>query len=480
MQTYEDLINEFMRPWKRITRWKNMPNPKKEKVIEHTFKECVNTIFALALEKNNARSINKLRVLTAKFWHDVGEGIIGNDISRDIKRDKRLCDKKGRGVFDKIEKKKTIAYLKKMPVETKKFLKFSLQLIKELDHRTVEEKICDALEYYGYLNFAIAEIKNKNKKISGDAQISSANTTAFHNVIKNNTPDLLKYQKMFKFVEKFKEVIDKFQKTNFLVDDWLSETTLRRILDVLYDRDEGLAWLKFETNETLLERTMKTAALATFLLPQESSYGTRINGYKVLCTALLHKLDKVNFPVLPPDVKKDEELKKYEGSLRDIQVERLMPFILDCPQIMQDAILEAYLLERDRDSIEGRFFDAIKNLSCVLFAHHEWSRGKIEFREVFENCDAELSEYSKEFRSIRETYLPIKEDFERLAKDGSEYEKCLKRIDEQDKQIATLTQELERQATILKRQDQIIEMLETMKKEKKEMEKRLKKLEGKK
>jgi 5'-deoxynucleotidase YfbR-like HD superfamily hydrolase len=365
----------------------------------HTFKECMNAIYALSIEPEDSPQIDKLRILVTRIFHDIGEGLLGCDVPYPIKVDKGL-----EGVFDEIEKDEIKKYFDTLPAVTKKFLEPSRKLLNNNHSRA--GKLCMALEYYGYISFAVAEIKTQGK--------GNSNVIGFYRVILDHGEKLWKYRNLFHFVRDFEEKVKRMEKEYFSPDIWIPEFTLRKILNSWTDPEKGHAWPDIDVEEDILERTMKTAFLATFLIPQEMAYGTRIDGYKILCSALVHKLDKIDFPVLSPKVRKNEKLKKYERRFRQLQKEHLLPLIADYPQKTQDTILQAYLLERDRESIEGRFFDAIKNLSYVLFAHYEFLKGNKECYQVFENCDAELTNYSKEFRSIKDVYLPIKEDFKSL------------------------------------------------------------------
>lgn len=401
MQTYEDLIRNFMVAWQNIRRWRGKPKPKKEDVLMHEFKECMNTIYALSLEKDSPKPINNLQVLTAKLFHDIGEGLLGCDIPYPIKTDKQMC-----GVFDEIEKDEIELFLNLLPIETKNYLKTSLRVLDQENLR--EGKLCNAIEYYGYISFAFAEIKTEGK--------GNSNVVGFHRVLLDHGDKFWKYLPHFQFVKKFKEITERLEKEYFSPDIPLLEFTLRKIIDVWTNPELGRAWPNLETDENLLERTMKTAFLAAFLIPQELSFKTRINGYKILCAALVHKLDKIDFPVLAPNMRKNKKLRKHERAFRKLQREHFIPIIADYPPETREIIEQAYLLERDRESIDGRFFDAIKNLSYVLFGHYEFTRGKKEFYQVFKNCDEDLTDYCKEFKSIKEIYEPVKKDFERKEK----------------------------------------------------------------
>lgn len=433
MQTYEDLLRKFIIPWQNIRRWRGKPRPKHENVLMHTFKECMNTLYALSLEKDSAHQPDHLKVLVAKLFHDIGEGLLGCDIPFPIKTDKRLD-----GVFEEIEEDDRMLFLNQLGPETKKYLTSALKLLS--DKRTIEGRICDAIEIYGYITFAIAEIKTEGK--------GNPNVIGSYHVLMEHGDKMTRHQK-FQFVKNLKEISARLDKSYFTPDVWLPEITLRRVLDSWTDSRLGRAWPDLETNENLLERTMKTAFLAAFLIPQEIAFGKKMDGYKILCTALVHKLDKISFPVLAPRMRQNKKLRKYERAFRQLQKEHLLPLLNEYPAETKDIILNAYALERDHESAEGRYFDAIKNLSYVLFAYYEWSRGKTEFRQVFENCDADLMEYCKEFKSIAEIYLPIKADFEKGEQDKSNHAEILKKLG-------------------------------NLEKEKEEMEKRLKKLEGKK
>ncbi len=425
MQTYENLLREIVIPWQNIRRWRGKPRPKTENVLMHTFKECINTIYVLSLEKDNVHPIDNAKVLVAKLFHDIGEGLLGCDIPYPIKKDRRLGN-----VFEEIERDEIEKFLNRLPTETKKFLISSV--LKILNNDVLYEgKLCNAIEYYGYISFAFAEIKTEGK--------GNSNVIGFYKVLEDHGDKLWRYEKNFQFVKNFKELTRLLQNCYFNMEFWLPEFTLRKILDVWTDPRLGRAWPDLETNENLLVRTMKTAFLAAFLLPQEKAYKTRIDDYKVLCTALAHKLDKMAFPVLAPKMRKNKKLRKYERGFRQLQKEHLAPLLAEfSPEAhaARDVVLQAYELEKDRNSIEGRFFDAVKNLSYVMFAHYEWSRGKKEFRQVFKNCDSDLMEYCKEFKSVKETYLPIKADFEKGEQDKFDHAEILERIERLEKENA--------------------------------------------
>ncbi len=431
MQTYEDILRSFIIPWQNIRRWRGRPRPKKENVLMHTYKECMNTMYALSQEKDSAHPLNSLQILVAKLFHDIGEGLLGCDIPYPIKTDKRLS-----GIFDEIERDEIESFLNKLPPQTKKFLKCSLDLL--VQDTTRAGKLVQAIEYYGYLSFALAEIKTEGK--------GNSNAIGFYQVVAEHGHQLWEYSKPFQFVKQFKEIVERQETGCFEPDAWLPEFTLRKILDAWTNPELGRAWPDLETNENLLERTMKTAFLAAFLIPQELACGTRLNGYDILCAALVHKLDKVDFPVLAPKMRKNKKLRKYERGFRQMQREHLLPTVADyrqfCPEA-HEVILRAYALERDRESLNGRFFDAIKNLSYVLFAHYEFARGKKEFYQVFKNCDDDLMTYSKEFKSVRDIYLPVKEEITKLVKEESAHEKLAKRIDALEKENADLKETIE-------------------------------------
>lgn len=397
IRTAEDFLRGIIDVWLEIQRWPMQPDSSYENDLMHSFKTALQVFTALSLEKNEEIINKKLELLTLGLLHDVSEACIGGDIAKPQKDDPRLC-----GVIDEIEKEEFDERFnrKNSPTSVTNFLKKNNHIQGRKD--LVEGRFFDGIENLGYLTFALQDIASN---------ISSKNNKDFQEVIKNRKIVLLETVKEFSSIDILCSLL--FPKLEH--GPWNIEETLRGIIKAWHKS----AWPGYPTKETVLERTMKTAILASMLIPREiekrkgKNQDEQINGFMVLSCALVHNFAKVIMGVWPYRMKTHRNFNIEV--VREIEHEKFLEVIKDFPEATRFLMTEAFNIDHNEENINGRFFASIKFLSYSLFALYEYQKGNLEFKDVLVNCLPQLLKYEGEFKSFAEFFVPAKHIIEQIV-----------------------------------------------------------------
>ncbi|NQU83421.1 MAG: HD domain-containing protein [Parcubacteria group bacterium] len=398
--TIEDFLSDIISSWRGIRRWQGKPNAEYEDDLMHSFKTAIQALVVLSLEENEEIKQQKLEILTLALNHDVSEACLGGDVIKPIK--KRLGE-----VVDQIEAEEFDRRFSLLPPVAAKFLKTVNHLQGNFD--VTAGRFFDAIEYLGYTMFALLEVEEEKSK---------ENSRQFKNdVLKNSHKHLVERCEEF---ESFKILYEPFAEPYSDKEPWNIEQPLRQIINAW---ESSRAWPEFPSTETVLGRTMKTAMLASILIPIEMEKRKRrkeeerIDGFIVLSAALVHNFAKSTVGVLPHRLKTHPKFERQVA--REIEREYFLKIIDEFPESARELMTQAFDLEHNTESLEGKFFEAIKLLSYATFALHEYSRGNEQYEEVLSNCLPKLLEYNGEFKSFDMFFNLIKPRVESIVEGKS-------------------------------------------------------------
>lgn len=407
MRTVEHFLRGIIVSWRRIPRWRGKPEADKEDDLMHSFKTAIQTIMILAMENDEEITRNRLEILTLSLLHDVSEACIGCDVIFPIKNDPRL-----RGIIDKIEAEEFDRRFSELPPSAAKFLKEVNRF--QGNEGLMIGRFFKAIEILGYASFALAEITAKK---------SSENDAQFMDVLK------LKHDKFLELINEFPSFGTFYNPFIPLIESlgmaeisgWNVEIPLRRLIA---SWESLCAWPGLPSYETVLERTMKTAMLASILIPIEiekrrrKKAEERLDFFIVLVAALIHNFAKSTAGVLSDQLKTNPTFNREVA--REIEREYFLKIINEFPEPVKKMMIRAFDLEHDRESTEGRFFDAIKVLSYATFALYEYEGGGgQDYRDVLANCLPKLLQYNGEFKSFDMFFNPIKHRIEGIVEGKS-------------------------------------------------------------
>jgi 5'-deoxynucleotidase YfbR-like HD superfamily hydrolase len=159
---------------------------------------------------------------------------------------------------------------------------------------------------------------------------------------------------------------------------------------------------------------METALLTQIVIALQIQRGNlKLDAYRLLASAVNHDLGEGITGDVAYDVKNDPRVK---DQLEAIEREKFRK-LFDQLSLGQDVVTVAqsfdysFTLQDERNTIEGRLFNAIEKLGYVIFALRELEYSNREdFVDPLNRSHEGLLEYSKEFISIRILYdLCLKE-----------------------------------------------------------------------
>ena len=158
LASLENFFWQLLAGLHRVRRWGSYPRATDERVDQHTLKTVTLTLFVLLLERRYGRKdIDAFTVLAMALIHDWGEGSIG-DVVWQVKRDPRV-----KQALQEIEGERLWEFLEgHLPDDIKQDLEI---LFGQLDqNKTAEGRLFAAIEFLGYLSFAIYEVKHEGRK----------------------------------------------------------------------------------------------------------------------------------------------------------------------------------------------------------------------------------------------------------------------------------------------------------------------------
>ncbi|MEA3272889.1 MAG: YfbR-like 5'-deoxynucleotidase, partial [Patescibacteria group bacterium] len=401
METIEGFFRNIIISWRRIRRWQGRNEAEFEDDLMHSFKTAMQTLLVLALEENEEIKSKRLELLILALNHDISEACVGGDIIAPIKKDPRML-----GIIDEIEAEEFDKYFSVLPSSAFNYLKAVNRI--QGDKEKVAGRFFQAIEYFGYSMFSLAEAASEK---------SPENTRQFRKVLINHHEKFLKLCDEF---PSFKLLYGPFIPqvvSNEAVDAWNFEISLRRIIGAW---ESSRAWPEFSTEETVLDRTMKTAMLASILLPIETEIRKEkgekeLDGFKILSCALVHNIAKSFVGVLSYRLKTHPKFP--HRAAREIEREYFLKIIDKFPAPAKALMIESFDLEHDSGSQEGRFFDAIKVFSYATFALYEYEHGNEQYKEILMNCYPRLMEHSGEFKSFDMFFIPIRHRIESIVEE---------------------------------------------------------------
>lgn len=398
-RTIEDFLRDIIGSWRGIRRWQGKSDVTYEDDLMHSFKTAMQALFVLSLEKNEEVQRQKLEILTLAIHHDVSEACLGGDVIFPIK--KRLC-----GIVDKIEAEEYAKRINELPAASAEFLKSVNKIMGNKE--SVAGRYFDAIEHLGYLSFASLEIYLGK---------SNGNREQFREVLRRHKPQFLQYCGEFSSLNNFYDLSDPY---GHKIDDWSVEIFCREIITAW---EKTRAWPEYLSNETLLERSMKTIMLASILIPteikirKENKNEEKIDYFLVLAAALIYNLTKSRVGVLPHRLKYNPEFDR--SAAREIEKEFFLEMIKNFPEETKVLMIRAFDIKNDTETVEGRFFNAIRILGYVAFALREYESGFAQYREVLGNCLIKIKKMDGEFKSFDTFYLLLKHRVENIVEGTS-------------------------------------------------------------
>lgn len=415
VETIEDFLRYIFDTWMEIRRWKGKPEADYEDVLMHSWKTAMLAHTAISLENNENIIKNNLSISILSLNHDASEACVGCDVIYPVKKRLKTIDRIEAGAFDR--------YFSALPEEAARYLKMVNRL--QNNEREPVGRFFEAIEMLGYITFALVEVSS-GKSLENNKQFIevlllkherlmelSEEFTAIRILYEPFIPFLefvrkINQNKVYSFLRKtvsYTPLSSFFDFRNRL-KVWNIEDSLRKIIVGWKD---SRAWPGLQCPETVLERSMKTAVLASILIPiemQKRKYGSEnLDGFLVLTAALVHNVPKSAIGVLSHTLKTDAEFNREVA--REVEDESFLEIIKEFPEPARRSMIYAADLEYNTESVEGRFFDAIKILSYASFALYEYEHGNSKFREVLVNCYPRLVGHRGEFESFDMFYSLI-------------------------------------------------------------------------
>jgi 5'-deoxynucleotidase YfbR-like HD superfamily hydrolase len=161
--------------------------------------------------------------------------------------------------------------------------------------------------------------------------------------------------------------------------------------------------------ESILMHTLEMAFLGKIMLEIESVQGKKLDAYKVLSSIIIRDIIQLSIIGVPEElsqqvidkIKRDEK-KELEKILKSLPPEASLRF------------KERYGLQYDRETPEGRFFEAVELLGNMIFEVRDHLNGKAKITGLFETNHERILKLSKEFKSLEILYNPYRRIAEKL------------------------------------------------------------------
>lgn len=172
-------------------------------------------------------------------------------------------------------------------------------------------------------------------------------------------------------------------------------------------------WRHYEHthDQNVLEHTMETTLLTQIVVALENTYGKyagKLNIYRLLASAINHDLGEGVIGDVTFDIKNDPRVK---NGIEEIEREKFLELFTQLGLQREHHLCvtalfnDSFILQDERDTVEGRLFNAIERLGYIIFALRELEYpGRENFVEVLKNSHEQLTEYCKEFVSIQILY----------------------------------------------------------------------------
>lgn len=157
--------------------------------------------------------------------------------------------------------------------------------------------------------------------------------------------------------------------------------------------------------ETVETHSLVSVWLAGAMLAIERKSGRhQLNDARILLAASVHDLGEGHMGDVAYAVKNHPLVR--EG-LRKLEYEIVFDLLKVLPDTIKDVFLDAYAVEGERESLDGRFFNVIERIGYVYYAYSQVKLGRMEFLDVLERHHDPLLALSTEFESVRVLYEPF-------------------------------------------------------------------------
>lgn len=179
-----------------------------------------------------------------------------------------------------------------------------------------------------------------------------------------------------------------------------------------------------------LEHAFKGAMLAQVMIALEraarasewSGQRRDFDAYRILAAAVVHDIGEGAVGDVRYEIKQDSRIRAV---LKEHERNGFLRYIASFPREAQKEITRAYDLQDDRESLEGRFFNALERLGYMFWAVREFLDGSRVYIEVFQNQHEQLRAYMDEFACVRILYGPLVPEIERILAESADMERTV-------------------------------------------------------
>lgn len=176
---------------------------------------------------------------------------------------------------------------------------------------------------------------------------------------------------------------------------------------------ERYATLPDSIRETTLEHCVHTFVLALYMLELEEKYGrfkNQLNHKRVLIAALIHDIGEGTCGDVAFKVKNDQ---RVHDLLLQIEREEVAAIFERIPEDVRPVFADAYAVVDAKDTLDGRFFNAVERIGYILDAYAQIEDGDDTFVGVYERQHPAILELEKEFESVRILYNEYRTEIQR-------------------------------------------------------------------
>ncbi|MDD5043487.1 MAG: HD domain-containing protein [Patescibacteria group bacterium] len=175
--------------------------------------------------------------------------------------------------------------------------------------------------------------------------------------------------------------------------------------------------------ESSLNHSFESTLLVICAVALEKKFGRKdFDAFKVLACGALHDIGEGILFDVPLEVKDDARVKK---ALEEMEEEATQELIKRFHPAIKEGIEDAYNLQKDRESFEGKLWYALELLGYIMYAWREYHLGHENFSKVFKNSFPKLLTLSKEIKSVEILLNEFRPVIERILKEESNSQKVL-------------------------------------------------------
>lgn len=189
------------------------------------------------------------------------------------------------------------------------------------------------------------------------------------------------------------------------------------ILSALARAQQTKHWGKFQKRyrmQNVLQHTLEQTILTDLVCIVQNYFGQPVNTALMLRAALTHDLGEKGAPNHLGEGNFDSPWTTKQSatgvSIDEEERVRFLSWLQELPlpttfaNVAKDIVAEytcAYELQHQRDTREGRLFNALERVGYVLHMLEEVDNGNVEYAIDIPKHVKDINEYSKEFISIR-------------------------------------------------------------------------------